>query len=541
MQCDQHSRSAFAAWNLCGFALKKNCKAEEVSIKRIKMRKLLFVALCLALLSLSGGGVNRSQARSVWRTSQFENVLGTSLEMKFAVASDASAERAEASALAEIDRVGKILSGYDQTSEFNRWLHTSGEAVRVSPELFEVLSLFEQWRARTQGALDPAAQVVSRLWKEAAAQQRVPNSAELQAAVAAIQQPHYRLDAAAQTATRLSNAPLILNSFAKSYIVNRAVDAAMAAAKLDGVVVNSGGDLVVRGALAESVKITDPQADAENDAPLARLQVRNRAVATSGNYRRGVMINGHWYSHLVDPRTAQPVDHIISATVVAPNATDAGALATSFCVLQPEESLKLAASMPGVECLLITKDGQRIESKGWRALELPVAKPAAVLAASPAVQAWDQSMELIVNFELARIDDMRYRRPYVAVWVEDKDRFPVRTLALWYQKPRWLPDLKGWSKGDRLRSMAEGSDLASSVSSATRPPGKYTLKWDGKDNQGKLVKPGKYTVYIEAAREHGTYQLIRQEMDFNGATRQVNLPGETEIASASLEYKKKSR
>ena len=63
------------------------------------MRKLLFVALCLALLSLSGGGVNRSQARSVWRTSQFENVLGTSLEMKFAVASDASAERAEASDL----------------------------------------------------------------------------------------------------------------------------------------------------------------------------------------------------------------------------------------------------------------------------------------------------------------------------------------------------------------------------------------------------------------------------------------------------------
>lgn len=80
---------------------------------------------------------------------------------------------------------------------------------------------------------------------------------------------------------------------------------------------------------------------------------------------------------------------------------------------------------------------------------------------------------------------------------------------------------------------------AGSVSSATRPAGKYTLKWDGKDNQGKLVKPGKYTVFIEASREHGTYQLMRQEMDFNGAPKQFNLTGNVEIASASLDYCKR--
>jgi hypothetical protein len=55
------------------------------------------------------------------------------------------------------------------------------------------------------------------------------------------------------------------------------------------------------------------------------------------------------------------------------------------------------------------------------------------------------------------------------------------------------------------------------------------------------VKPCKYTVFIGAAREHGTYQLMRQEVDFNGAARQFNLPGNAEIASASLEYRKRSR
>ncbi len=305
------------------------------------------LALVSFLLMVAVGVDHPSAGRTSWRVSQFENVLGTSLELKFAVASDNEAARAEAAALAEIERLNHILSGYERESEFNRWLSSSGQPAPVSPELFEALRLFDQWRARTSGALDPAAQVVSELWRRAATEHRTPSADELQAAVATVAQPHYRLDAAAQTATRLDNAPLILNSFVKSYIVNRAADAAMRAARLDGLVINIGGDLVVRGSLAEDVRVADPKADAENDEPLARLLIRNRAVATSGNYRRGVEINGRWYSHIVDPRTALPVDHVISATVVAPQAADAGALATAFCVLTPEESLRMASITSG--------------------------------------------------------------------------------------------------------------------------------------------------------------------------------------------------
>jgi hypothetical protein len=126
----------------------------------------------------------------------------------------------------------------------------------------------------------------------------------------------------------------------------------------------------------------------------------------------------------------------------------------------------------------------------------------------------------------------------VAVWIEDKDRLPVRTLALWFQKSRWLPDLKSWYRADRLRALADGTELVASVSSATRPAGKYSLIWDGTDNQGKPVKAGVYTVCIEAAREHGTYQITRQEMDFSAAPRHMDLTANVEIASASLDYHK---
>ena len=470
-----------------------------------------------------------------------ENVLGTSLELKIAAGSEKSADKAESVVLAEIQRESGILSSYDPKSEFSRWFRTHGEAVHVSNELFDNLRLFDHWRARTGGALDASAEVVCRAWKTAAAADRMPTGDELAAAVAAVKQQHWALDEAAHTATHLSDTPLAFNSFVKSYIIDRAADAALASGNISGVVVNIGGDLAVRGNLSQSVSVADPRSDAENGEPIARLVIRDMAVATSGNYRRGVDIQGHHYSHIVDPRTGQPADQILSATVIAPHPVDAGALATSFSVMDPAESRKLAASIPGVEFLLMQKDGSRVESARWRhlaAMDVAVASPApAPVPYTPQAGAWNPAFELMVSFELAHFD-MPVRRPYVAIWIEDKDHFPVRTVALWQQKPRYLTDLKNWYREDRMRSMAEGSDLVGSISSATRSPGKYTVKWDGKDNQGKPVKAGTYTVNIEAAREHGTYQMMHQEMDFSGSPKTVQLPGGSEIASATLEYRK---
>lgn len=494
-----------------------------------------FTAAATLALCLSAGTVLTPHSE-LFRYN-YENIVGTSLELKIAAATEAQADLAAIAALNEIGREAKILSGYDPTSEFSLWNKTQGQPIPVSPELAEVLSLFDQWRDRTHGALDPAAETITRVWKSAAKLNRLPTPAELANAVALVAQPHWKL--AQTTATRLSTAPIVLNSLAKSYIVDKAADAVLASPGVSAAVVNIGGDLAIRGRLSERVAVADPKSDAENADPLDTLLLTGRAIATSGNYRRGVEIAGRHYSHIVDPRTGLPAESVISSTVVAPRAADAGALATAFSVLPIHESRKLAASTPGVEYLLIAANGNRIQSPGWAALAIPGVRPFVPAAAAPA--AWDPSMELTIHIELAQINDARARRPYLAAWIEDKDKFPVRTLALWYQKPRWLPDLKTWYRDDRLRQMAEGSDLTASLSSATRPAGKYSLKWDGKDNAGKFVKPGKYRVMIEAAREHGTYQLLQEELDFSGAPKQLDLPGGTEIAAASLDYHKTSK
>ena len=501
---------------------------------------ILMLAPCLA-------GSSSATTRTHLYVFQYENVMGTSLEIKVAAASAEQSEKADQAVLAEIDRESKILSSWDADSEFSKWFRTMDQPVRVAPELFEVFSLFDKWRELTHGALDASAETITRVWKRAAAEKRLPRQAELDAAVAEVRRMHWRLDPVNLTATHTSDAPLALNSFVKSYIAGRAADAALGASGAQGLVINIGGDLVVRGDWKELVDISDPKSDAENGEPIAHLVIQNRTIATSGDYRRGVEIAGRHYSHIVDPRTGMPAEQIISSTVIAQSPAAAGALATALSVLTPEESSRLIATMPGVEYLLVKQSGERIVSAGWSSYQAAPApratgrKPSVIyqtVAAQSGASQWDPKYELAISIELSLIEGFRVHRPYVAVWIENENRAPVRTISLWFAKYKYLNELRAWSRDENTRSVGEDTHIMNSVSSATRPPGKYTFRWDGKDDFGNLVKAGKYIVMIEAAREHGSYQLMHQEMDFNGSPQQFQLPGDVEIASGTLDYHK---
>ena len=218
------------------------------------------VLLAAILIPAFGQGESSTvSARHQLFVSQYENVLGTSLEIKVVAASAAQSEKADAAVLAEIERESHILSSWDPDSEFSRWFQTRNEPVRVSPEFFEVLSLFDQWRDATSGALDASAETITRVWKRAATEKRLPSQIELNAAVSSAHRVHWRLDAATHTATHTSDAPLAMNSFVKSYIAGHAAEIALNASGARGIVVNIGGDLVVRGDWKEAVNVADPK------------------------------------------------------------------------------------------------------------------------------------------------------------------------------------------------------------------------------------------------------------------------------------------
>jgi thiamine biosynthesis lipoprotein len=157
--------------------------------------------------------------------------------------------------------------------------------------------------------------------------------------------------------------------------------------------------------------------------------------------------------------------------------------------------------------------------------------------------AWDKHFVLDVHFAINDPGEGRYHRPFVAVWIEDANSAPVRTLSLWLQKtakgPRYWKELKRWYREEKERRAVKGGDLIKSVSGATRPPGQYSVTWDGRDDAGKPVAQGHYVLCIEAAREHGTYQLIKTDLNIGPRPFSKTLPGNIEIKGATVAYRRK--
>lgn len=253
------------------------------------------------------------------RIYSYDHVLGTSLELQVRARSERSAKRAESEVLIEIDRLDNILSGWSPSSEFSRWRASQGEEPRMSPDLTEVLRRAEEWRAITDGAFN----------------------------------------------TALSESELSLDAIAKGYIVAMAAALGAEVEGVTDILLNIGGDVQHIGSLPMVIGVADPFAPAENAPAIGAVRLENAALATSGGYRRGFIANGRRVSHIIDPRIGQPVDHIASASVFAPDCATADALSTAFSVMQPHESIALADSLPEVGCMLVESDGTITTNSAW--------------------------------------------------------------------------------------------------------------------------------------------------------------------------------
>jgi hypothetical protein len=124
-----------------------------------------------------------------------------------------------------------------------------------------------------------------------------------------------------------------------------------------------------------------------------------------------------------------------------------------------------------------------------------------------------------------------YRRPYVAVWVEDAAGKTVRTISVWGNKPRWVPELSYWWKA------VNGDEAAARATTrATRPPGRYTVAWDGKDDAGNAVPRGTYTVTVEINREHGRHVKESASIECGDAPATVRLKATAESDESTITF-----
>lgn len=497
---------------------------------RSRHRARGLVSLVATALTLSVGTATADPF-----TFRHDAVLGTSLELVVEARDAAAADAAEHAVLAEIDRLAAVASTYDADSEISRWL-AAGRPARVSDDLAAILRACDAWRARSGGIFHPGTALATAAWRRAELDGRLPDDATLATIADRLRGAPWEWDGDDVAPTGM---PLSIDGLAKGSIVDAACAAALGIDGVSGLMVNIGGDLAVRGELEQPVEIPSP---AVAGGGKVSVDLADRAIATSGTGRRGFRVAGETFSHIIDPRSARPATGVASASVIAATAADADALATVLCVISPAEGVALAERLEA-SCLIVDARGNVHASHDW-----PERGPAALAVAmrqapAPATDPWNGGFELALDLDIVQTGGgRRYRRPYVAAWVEDADGFPVKTLLLWVQAeapgPRWIPDLKRWTKADRLRRLAEDTDLVATISEPTRMPGSHGVVWDGRDDAGVLLEPGEYTLCVEAAREHGTYQFDRAKVTFGTEPFSVTMAPNDELGGVTIAYRR---
>ncbi len=269
-----------------------------------------------------------------------------------------------------LERINASMSVYRPESEISRFNALAmGESMPISEDFEYVLRVSAQIYDQTGGAFDPTVKPLLDLWGfgpgAANRETRHPPSEEaVRHALASV--GLHRVDAS--TPGRLGklhpDVQLDLGAVAKGFAVD-ALTELLVDRGIRDFLVDIGGDVRVSGRNSEGepwrIGVNQPERGQDWDEVLLVLRPGRGAVLTSGDYRQFFERDGHFFSHILDPRTGRPLENgVASVTVLAENATLADALVTGLMVLGVEKGLELVESLPDMEALFLFRGGEEV-------------------------------------------------------------------------------------------------------------------------------------------------------------------------------------
>lgn len=282
----------------------------------LKLLALLLTALCLCACSKTP--IQEQQAF----------VFGTRVEVLVVSEQPDAARHAIAAVLQEFDRLHRAYHAWQpsELSALNQAL-AEGRPSDITPELADFIREAQALSAQGDHLFDPGIGELIRLWGFQADefQARLPDPAALAAwRKAAPSVTDLKLDGT-RASSRNRHLALDFGGYLKGVALDRAA-AILRAQGIQNALINIGGNVMALGTKEGRkwrVGIQHPR----QPGPMATVQLEDgEAIGTSGDYQRFFELDGRRYSHLIDPRTATPVDHTQAVTVLIPAGPKAGTL-----------------------------------------------------------------------------------------------------------------------------------------------------------------------------------------------------------------------
>ena len=248
----------------------------------------------------------------------------------------AKMEAALDAAFDEAGRLDGMLSNYraeSEWSEVNR--RAAEEPVKVSVELFQLLSACAAYSRESEGAFDITVGPLMKLWGFYKGSGRLPNREDVAAALPKVGYRHVRLDAASRTVWfDRSGVELDPGGIGKGYAVDRMVDVLRRQGFQIALVAASDSSIYGMGAPPTEPKgwrvgIKEPRNPRRT---VDEVFLKDMSISTSGSYQKYFLAEGRRYAHIMDPRTGYPAQGSVSVSVIAPRAIDSEAWASPYFV-----------------------------------------------------------------------------------------------------------------------------------------------------------------------------------------------------------------
>lgn len=297
----------------------------------MKARIGFLVASCLVL------GLFGAYSRHLRTYAELSTTLlamgGVEIEVKAYETDRATFERAVKRMEGRFRELEAHLTRFRPDSDIGRLNAAAGRGpVAIHGDTLQVLLKAREVAQASQRAFDVTVVPLIQLWKTAEREGREPSEAERAAACSRVDSARLELDPQAVTARLPEGMAVDLGGIGQGLFADEGVRILRAHGIRRGLV-NASGEVAVYDDRPTPQPFQIGILDPRRDAPGSTLTLHRGAVATSGNYRRGVDVAGRHRSHILDPVSGRPVDAVRSITVEAPTALEADAWSTACAVL----------------------------------------------------------------------------------------------------------------------------------------------------------------------------------------------------------------
>ncbi len=288
-------------------------------------------------------------------------VMGSRVNLKLYASSEQLFHRVVQACLERTKEIDRLFSNYREDSVLAQVNRNVGVGPVLVPREFLRLTLASvDYSKFTNGAFDITIGELFKLWKGKTKSGRIPEEKEVLQALRCTGFEKIKIDTQKlQIFLDSDCVSLDFGAIGKGYAVDQMVRIARGNGIMRGTI-NFGGNIYAMGSPDNSefweIGVKKPGSDS---TIITKLYLKEKGVATSGDYERYFEHKGKKYSHIIEPRTGRPLTDSLTVVAVSGTATEADVFSTAVAVLGANGAQRFVKHDQSQGFIIISKDGKK--------------------------------------------------------------------------------------------------------------------------------------------------------------------------------------